>query len=98
MNSNHRIRTVAELQAAGYADRPAACIAPYGTFEQDCVFDATSLLRNGGHLESCNGRYGITPESPSTAIYHYGMTDSYPFIPRCVYGAPASWANDASLN
>lgn len=98
MKSNYRIRTVAELQAAGYSDRPAASIAPYGTFEQDWVFDATSSLSKGGHLDACNGRYGVTPESPNTAVYHYFITDSYPFIPRCVFGAPASWANDGSVN
>ncbi len=98
MKSNYRIRTVAELQAAGYSDRPAASIAPYGSFEQDWVFDDTSSLSNGGHLDACNGRYGLTPESPSTAFYHYFITDSYPFIPRCVFGAPATWANDGSVN
>jgi hypothetical protein len=98
MKSNYRVRTVAELQAAGYSDRPAASLAPYGTFEQDWVFDATSSLSNGGHLDACNGRYGYTPESPSTAVYHYFITDAYPFIPRCVFGAPASWANDGSVN
>ena len=45
-----------------------------------------------------SGRYGVTPESPNTAVYHYFITDSYPFIPRCVFGAPASWANDGSVN
>jgi hypothetical protein len=98
MKSNYRIRTVAELKAAGYTDRPAASVAPYGTFEQDWVYDATSTLSNAGHLDACNGRYGYTPESPSTAVYHYFITDSYPFIPRCVFGAPASWANDSSVN
>ena len=98
MKSNYRVRTAAELQAAGYTDRPAASIAPYGTFEQDWVFDATSTLSKAGHLDACNGRYGLTPESPSTAVYHYFITDSYPFIPRCVFGAPASWANDGSVN
>ena len=98
MKSNYRIRTVAELQAAGYSDRPAASVAPFGTFEQDWVFDATSSLSKGGHLDACNGRYGVTPESPSTAVYHYFITDSYPYIPRCVFGTPASWANDGSVN
>ena len=98
MKSNYRVRTVAELQAAGYTDRPATSVAPYGTFEQDWVYDATSTLSNAGHLDACNGRYGFTPESPNTAVYHYFITDSYPFIPRCVFGTPASWANDGSVN
>jgi len=90
MKSNYRLRTAAELTAAGYTDRPSTALAPYGTFEQDWVFDANS----GGDLDACNGRYGVTPESPSTAVYHYFITDSYPFIQRCVFGQnPASWAN-----
>jgi hypothetical protein len=60
MNSNYRIRTVDELQTAGYFDRPAAIVAPNGAFEQDCVFDVTSLLSKKGHLDSSNGRY-VTP-------------------------------------
>jgi|GEM_PF-265150 len=90
MKSNYRLRTATELTAAGYTDRPSTALAPYGTFEQDWVFDATA----GGDLDACNGRYGVTPESPTTAVYHYFITDSYPFLQRCVFGQnPASWAN-----
>ena len=90
MKSNYRLRTTAELTAAGYTDRPSTAIAPLGTFEQDWTFDAAA----GGDLDACNGRYGVTPESPTTAVYHYFLTDSYPFLQRCVFGQnPASWAN-----
>ena len=98
MKSNYRLRTTAELSAAGYSGRPAPSIAPYGTFEQDWVYDATSSLSPAGHLDACNGRYGVTPESPTAEVYHYYITDSYPFVPRCVFGTPSSWANDLSAN
>ena len=98
MKSNYRIRTVAELTAAGYSGRPSASIAPYGSFEQDWVFDATSTSTPAGHLDACNGRYSVTPESPNIAVYHYYITDSFPYVPRCVFGSPASWANDGSVN
>lgn len=98
MKSNYRLRTNAELSAAGYSGRPEASIAPYGTFEQDWVYDATSSLSPAGHLDACNGRYGVTPESPIVEVYHYYITDSYPFVPRCVFGTPSSWANDPSAN
>ena len=98
MKSNYRLRTADELTAAGYTNRPSASMAPYGTFEQDWVFDATSTASSKGHLDACNGRYGVTPESPTTSVYHYFITDSYPFVPRCVFGTPASWANDVSVN
>jgi hypothetical protein len=98
MKSNYRLRTAAELAAAGYSNRPSASIAPYGIFEQDWVFDATSNASSKGHLDACNGRYGVTPESPTTSVYHYFITDGYPHIPRCVFGAPASWANNGAAN
>lgn len=87
MKANYRVRTAAELTAAGYTDRPSTAVAPYGSFVQDWVFDATV----GGDLDACNGRYGVTPESPSTAVYHYMITDTYPYIPRC------SWANSSTI-
>lgn len=90
IKSNYRLRTTAEMTAAGYTDRPSTAIAPLGTFEQDWTFDAAA----GGDLDACNGRYGVTPESPTVAVYHYYLTDSYPFVQRCVFGQnPASWAN-----
>ena len=98
MKSNYRLRTSAELTAAGYGSRPSASIAPYGSFEQDWVFDATSTSSSKGHLDACNGRYGVTPESPTTSVYHYFITDSYPYVPRCVFGTPATWGNDAMAN
>ena len=98
MKSNYRLRTASELAAAGYSSRPSASISPYGSFEQDWVFDATSTSSNKGHLDACNGRYGVTPESPTTAVYHYFITDAYPFVPRCVFGAPAAWGNDGAAN
>lgn len=96
MKSNYRLRTAQELSTAGYTDRPSTSLAPYGTFEQDWVFDATA----GGDLDACNGRWGVTPESPSTSVYHYYITDSYPFVQRCVFGTllTNTWANDAAQN
>ncbi len=95
MKANYRVRTAAEISAAGYTDRPSASVAPYGSFVQDWVFDASV----GGDLDACNGRYGVTPESPNTAVYHYFLTDTYPFIARCVWGSsPASWGYTQSAN
>jgi hypothetical protein len=96
MKANYRLRTALELTTAGYTDRPSTALAPYGTFEQDWVFDASA----GGDLDACNGRWGVTPESPSTSVYHYFMTDSYPFVQRCVFGTlpTSTWANDNAQN
>ena len=53
-----------------------------GTFNQDWEYIAGS-----GDLDECNGRYGVTPEYPN-GIFHYYVTDDYPFIQRCVWGEP----------
>ena len=55
-----------------------------GTFTNDWEYVAAS-----GDLDECNGRYGVTPEYPN-GIYHYFVTDDYPFIQRCVWGTPTS--------
>jgi hypothetical protein len=61
--------------------RPAnTTVFPMGTFMQDYEYVAGS-----GDLDECNGRFGVTPEFPS-GIYHYYITDTYPFIQRCVKG------------
>jgi hypothetical protein len=53
-----------------------------GTYLQD--FEYVAEL---GDLDQCNGRTGATPEYPN-GIYHYFLTDSFPFIPRCHKGTP----------
>ena len=53
-----------------------------GTFREDWRFVAGS-----GDLDQCNGRFGVTPEFPE-GIYHYYLTEDYPYIPRCVWGTP----------
>lgn len=53
-----------------------------GEFREDWEFVAGS-----GDLDQCGGRFGPTPEYPA-GIYHYYVTDDYPYIPRCVMGTP----------
>ena len=61
--------------------RPTSSVFPLGTFKNDWAYSAS----NGGDLDECNGRTGVTPEFPS-GIYYYVVTDSYPFAPRCLKG------------
>ena len=49
-----------------------------GLYYEDYEYTATDL-------DSCNGRYGITPEYPN-GTYYYVLTDNYPYIPRCFKG------------
>ena len=53
-----------------------------GTFREDWQF-----VEGSGDLDQCNGRFGITPEFPE-GIYHYYLTEDYPYMPRCVWGTP----------
>ncbi|MCZ0952085.1 MAG: YHYH protein [Rhodospirillaceae bacterium] len=63
--------------------RPSGPGGPYdGTFREDWEY-----VEGSGNLDECNGRIGVTPEYPA-GIYHYYITDDYPYIPRCVFGTP----------
>jgi hypothetical protein len=53
-----------------------------GTFTADFKFQAGS-----GDLDEANGKYGLTPEYPD-GIYHYYVTEAFPFIPRFFRGKP----------
>lgn len=60
--------------------RPSVDIYPLGTFQQDWEY-----VLGLGDLDECNGQVGVTPEFPK-GIYHYYVTDSYPYFQRCVKG------------
>ena len=62
--------------------RPSTSIIPAGTFSEDWEYVAGL-----GDLDECNGRFDVTPEFPQ-GIYHYYITDTYPFIQRCTFGTP----------
>jgi hypothetical protein len=68
------------VKATPDAGRPATSLYAMGTFVQDWEYVAGL-----GDLDQCNGRTGVTPEFPQ-GIYHYVITDSYPYIQRCIKG------------
>ncbi len=68
------------LKSTPDAGRPDVSIYPLGAFTQDYEYVAGS-----GDLDECNGRTGVTPEFPD-GIYHYYLTDTFPFGQRCVKG------------
>lgn len=74
MKSSYRVKATLD------AGRPSAATYLPGSFTQDWEYAAGS-----GDLDECNGRTGVTPEFPK-GTYHYFITDSYPFIQRCVKG------------
>jgi hypothetical protein len=69
-----------QKKATSDPGRPSTTLFPMGTFTQDYEYVAGS-----GDLDECNGRVGVTPEFPQ-GTYHYYVTDSYPFIQRCLKG------------
>lgn len=67
--------------ATTLSNRPLASVFPLGTFRDDWAYSAT----NGGDLDECNGRNGVTPEFPK-GTYYYVATESYPYVQRCIKG------------
>jgi len=67
--------------ATTLSNRPLASVFPLGTFRDDWAYSAT----NGGDLDECNGRTGVTPEFPK-GTYYYVATESYPYLQRCIKG------------
>lgn len=53
-----------------------------GTFVQDYEYAEAA-----GDLDRCNGHFGVTPEYPG-GIYHYHVTEEFPFISRYFRGIP----------
>jgi YHYH protein len=78
------MRSSFRLKVAPDNGRPSPNQFSMGTFTQDYEYVAGS-----GDLDECNGRSGVTPEFPR-GIYHYVMTETFPFINRCVKGTAAS--------
>lgn len=55
---------------------------PDGTYDGNYVEDYEYALSD---LDSCNGRFGVTPQHPY-GTYYYVLTDNFPYIPRCFKG------------
>lgn len=74
MKSSYRIKK---------GNRPSGPRGRYdGTFVADYEYVA-----DAGDLDECNGRMGVTPEYPE-GIYHYYITEDFPYIPRLWRGTP----------
>lgn len=78
VTSSYRLKTTPS------SGRPSTTTYPMGLFTQDYEYVAGS-----GDLDECNGRFGVTPEFPS-GIYHYVITDTWPYIGRCLKGTPTT--------
>lgn len=66
--------------------RPATGGQPGGTYDGIFVEDY-EFVAGRGDLDECSGRFGVTPEFPE-GIYHYVLTEDFPFVPRAFRGTP----------
>lgn len=53
-----------------------------GTYANDYEY-----VKGSGHLDECNGRFGVTPDYPK-GTYYYIITKSFPFVSRYWKGTP----------
>jgi hypothetical protein len=61
---------------------------PGGKYDGKFTVDY-EYAKGSGDLDECNGRFGVTPEYPQ-GIYHYYITDDFPYIGRYWRGTPDS--------
>ena len=59
---------------------------PGGVYDGTYVADY-EYVAGSGDLDECNGRVSPTPEYPA-GIYHYVLTEKFPFVPRMYRGTP----------
>ena len=58
---------------------------PGNLFHLVLLLKIFEYVAGSGDLDQCNGRIGVTPEFPD-GIYHYMVTDDFPFFSRCLKG------------
>jgi len=85
-NSGSGLKRVRSSYQLRKGRRPSGSQGPGGNY--DGSFTADWVYVNGsGDLDECNGRFGVTPDFPS-GIYHYYLTEEFPFVPRRFRGTP----------
>ena len=66
--------------------RPGGSDAPSGRYDGTYTPDF-EYVEGLGNLDACNGQFASTNEHPD-GIYHYVLTETFPYIPRCFMGTP----------
>jgi hypothetical protein len=77
------LKTLKSSYRVKSGERPSG---PGGKYDGKFVADY-EYLPNLGDLDECNGRFSVTPEYPG-GIYHYVLTEQFPYIPRMYRGTP----------
>lgn len=85
-SASGRLKKLASSYRLKKGARPSEPNGPGGNFDGAYTAD-WEFVKDSGDLDECNGRVGVTPEFPE-GIYHYVITDQFPFIPRMFRGTP----------
>jgi hypothetical protein len=89
MRASYRLRT---------GTRPSGTAGPGGSYDGTFVQD-WEYVAGLGDLDECNGRTGVvTFDGRTASTYHYVLTNTWPYIPRCFHAAPdASFSAGAMM-
>ncbi len=85
-NANSAVKKLSSSYRLKSGSRPSN--GPSGTYDGTYTQDY-EYVQGLGDLDENNGRFGVTPEYPN-GIYHYFITDTFPFHPRHFRGTPNS--------
>ena len=85
MDASSPLKTLTSSYRVKKGQRPGG---PGGTYDGKFLADY-EYVAGAGDLDECNGVTGVTPEYPS-GIYHYVLTEQWPYIPRMFRGTPDS--------
>jgi hypothetical protein len=84
-NTNSPVKKMKPSYRLKEGERPTNP-GPGGKYDGSFVFDY-EFAKCTGDLDECNGCFGPTREFPQ-GIYHYFVTEDFPFIPRSFKGVP----------
>jgi hypothetical protein len=70
--------------------RPSGASGPGGAYDGTFVQD-WEYVPGHGDLDACNGRTGaVAIRGETLSTYHYVLTNTYPYIPRCFSASPSA--------
>jgi hypothetical protein len=69
-----------------HGEHPSEPNGPGGKYDGQFTADY-EYAKGSGDLDECNGYFGVTPEYPQ-GIYHYYITEEFPFVSRFWRGTP----------
>lgn len=85
-DSASKVRVLTSSYQLKKGPRPKTGDQPGGSYDGIFVEDF-EYVAGRGDLDECSGRFGVTPEFPE-GIYHYVLTEDFPFVPRAFRGTP----------